>query len=486
MVRYSILVYAFVANGLVTAFSSGLQPCQDRIEDDEVKVYTVPVGQGDGTIIKCPGSDGKITILDIGQTSTKNQHGVDEELLFKFLEKIGGPYWQENVDNIFLTHPDEDHYSFFVPVRREILSKPRTQSKVVNVFIGGNGKNKYEFDEDKIRKSIFLKNDNLIEPYGMPVLKDTDPKDETTMKRSNSCGKFKKIKSIGENGEDRFFRCVWINHRNGKTETMENNIEICPSSENYPTAWSLTLMAANFAKDDENTKNNDNANSLVMKLTPSGRSSPSMIFFGDFENKITTQEWKPEDKSRNYNLLIRASTDQYQLGLDKVELKNGLGSDALMLAHHGANTNGNGDDRIFIEIFPPHKQDTNFPSRAFSVISSDIQGSYRHPPCSVIRNILKRYPNGKFDGDDFAVCREADTARYKEIGFRYDTNFLILQTTTVKLDDPTNYFSNFRYERHFIKTTLFYPTLSDDDGEEGFVDMKECNPEIRGDEIEID
>merc|ERR1712126_758963 len=123
----------FLLCSLGNAFATELELCSSHNNNDEIEIYTIPVGQGDGTIIKCPGEEGKITILDMGNSRNKRnflQRGIDSKILIKFLNAIAGDNWESKVDNIFLTHPDRDHISFFEDIRKEIDEE--TANKVIN------------------------------------------------------------------------------------------------------------------------------------------------------------------------------------------------------------------------------------------------------------------------------------------------------------------------------------------------------------------
>ena len=70
-----------------------------------VKVVTIPVGQGDSTLIQCPGTDGDMTLIDMGADHfalSKNTY-VEQVLVHT---RDGS-----RLKHIFLTHPDKDHIS---------------------------------------------------------------------------------------------------------------------------------------------------------------------------------------------------------------------------------------------------------------------------------------------------------------------------------------------------------------------------------------
>merc|ERR1712224_735820 len=141
-------------------------------------------------------------------------------------------------------------------------------------------------------------------------------------------------------------------------------------------------MAANY----DTFGNNRNYNSLVMKLTPVGSRSPSMLFLGDFQGATL------------WNTLIDMSEHYQKVG--KEEIKDGLLSDVLMVPHHGARSEGNNNEQIYNEIFRGRNPDGTIPdpddideddkyfkpTRAFSIISADIDQQW--PQCAVIKNII--------------------------------------------------------------------------------------------------
>ena len=82
--------------------------------DDKLHVFALPVGQGDATVIKCPDEDGipspdKLTIIDMGSSSSKEDGWMGEEQIKAFIEG-------HKVEYIFLTHPDIDHYNLISAV----------------------------------------------------------------------------------------------------------------------------------------------------------------------------------------------------------------------------------------------------------------------------------------------------------------------------------------------------------------------------------
>ena len=82
--------------------------------DLDLHIFALPVGQGDATVIKCPDKPdtkpgyyipdtGKLNIIDMGSSSC----GISYMNQWDIQKFIG----DNKVENIFLTHPDRDHYN---------------------------------------------------------------------------------------------------------------------------------------------------------------------------------------------------------------------------------------------------------------------------------------------------------------------------------------------------------------------------------------
>merc|ERR1712150_6671 len=208
-----------------------------------------------------------------------------------------------------------------------------------------------------------------------------------------------------------------------------------------------------------------NENSLVLKLTPKGKSSPSMLFSGDFENRspckicggCTDTEWK----NKNFHCLNSSAT--YYTKNGPTELKTGLKSDALMLSHHGTCTKGNGDLWFLEQAL---KYDA---TRFFSVLSANPQGEYKLPRCETIVNLMSRY-TGRGTALKNIYCRTGSVnpkvVDRGQIEYRPGT-FDIFQTLT-PVSFPVNW--NQIPINHFIRTTM------QKTGRYGTVIMEEINP----------
>lgn len=83
--------------------------------NENVNVFALPVGQGDATVVQCPGEvhmdtnvvyGGELTIVDIGSSKHQGYMGRDE--ISQWLYKTYTP----NVTNIFLSYPNRDHFNY--------------------------------------------------------------------------------------------------------------------------------------------------------------------------------------------------------------------------------------------------------------------------------------------------------------------------------------------------------------------------------------
>ena len=70
-----------------------------------MKVVTIPVGQGDSTLIECPGPNGDMTLIDMGS----DHFALSRKTYIK--EVLDHTDNGARLKYIFLTHPDKDHIS---------------------------------------------------------------------------------------------------------------------------------------------------------------------------------------------------------------------------------------------------------------------------------------------------------------------------------------------------------------------------------------
>ena len=81
---------------------------QDSGPNTEVAVFTIPVGQGDSTVIKCPNGD--ISIVDMGCKGGCQGMSLQQYVIYIETEYFGNDY--KKLKKVFLTHPDEDHMNY--------------------------------------------------------------------------------------------------------------------------------------------------------------------------------------------------------------------------------------------------------------------------------------------------------------------------------------------------------------------------------------
>lgn len=83
--------------------------------NENVNVFALPVGEGDATVVQCPGEvdieskvvhGGELNIVDIG--SSKNQGYMSREEISEWLYKT----YTAKVSNIFLSYPNRDHFNY--------------------------------------------------------------------------------------------------------------------------------------------------------------------------------------------------------------------------------------------------------------------------------------------------------------------------------------------------------------------------------------
>ena len=113
------IVFIFVRVTLGQLLTSILPP-----DPTYLQIYALPVGQGDCTIIQCPGS-GAIIVLDCGSCGGNNGNHFKEIEVQSFL---GGQINQ--VKYIIVSHPDMDHFAYLDQISWN-------SSSVMAVVLGG-------------------------------------------------------------------------------------------------------------------------------------------------------------------------------------------------------------------------------------------------------------------------------------------------------------------------------------------------------------
>merc|ERR1711972_955203 len=132
-------LWGFVQIYIRDGFIGNLNLRQEQIQKKEkgiLKVYTIPVGQGDSSMIVCPGKNSDVTFIDMGSENhalTKERFGSS---VMDFTEN------GKRIKHIFFTHPDSDHINYFLgatglfqkliksPDLREEIGESRVKIKI--------------------------------------------------------------------------------------------------------------------------------------------------------------------------------------------------------------------------------------------------------------------------------------------------------------------------------------------------------------------
>ena len=132
----------FLAILLATVFTCGFRSAEAQNliinpmpepDPNFLRVYALPVGQGDCTIIQCPGTPnqdegGEIIIVDAGSSGGI---GFSSEGVQTFLG-LDNPNRQQRNINIFITHADADHYNYLYQIWPVINGDyPRVETVVI-------------------------------------------------------------------------------------------------------------------------------------------------------------------------------------------------------------------------------------------------------------------------------------------------------------------------------------------------------------------
>ena len=136
--------------------------------DLDLHIFALPVGQGDATVIKCPDKPdtkpgyykpdtGKLNIIDIGSSSCSIMGGYMDK--FDIRKFIGN----NKVENIFLTHPDKDHYNLLPALTDKYLHS------TVNVYYSHMAKCYQQYGNKILEKFLGMATSKTIinnEPVG--------------------------------------------------------------------------------------------------------------------------------------------------------------------------------------------------------------------------------------------------------------------------------------------------------------------------------
>jgi len=213
-----------------------------KIKPVNVRVTTLPVGQGDSTMIECadnngnfgPEAGGNITFIDMGSTKSDTIQKND------FLKEV----WDytnagKRIKRIFLTHPDADHVNW--AFTKEL--------KIPNSMLTMLGNSKQNVEIHVGYRDMWTK----VPASASAQLVDYIDKTDNNLKLidQSSRGIGKRIHLCGD-----------------KTQDVD-----------------LIVIDSGFRKPLKNPTNNKNSNSMVMKLVVgTGINVVRMLFVGDLEN----------------------------------------------------------------------------------------------------------------------------------------------------------------------------------------------------------
>jgi len=300
-----------------------------------LKVHFFPVGEGDATIMECNDMKGNVslTLVNAGTISSKKDE-IEVEY-FKFLEsRLNKTNYF--IKNIILTNADDRYYNFI----RSLVFVQENELKKIRFYVADKRTNY------NVLSSIFKKFDNVNE-----FTRTNEPRHEVT-----SCG------HVSNDEEDTFFNCV----KRGKNGPILNSnavIELCHD-------FQINVLAANYglSKKSDTVSHRKAKNSLLLKVTPTGKATPS-ILLGDFEDDMDANQ-------DYYYSLIKDAHHSYTTSPSfPLSLSKGLSSTVLKIPQNGALTDSTLEDDFYTEFVQP----------TFAVISSGIGDAFGHPNCGVLK-----------------------------------------------------------------------------------------------------
>ena len=273
-----------------------------------MEVFTIPIGQGDSTVIKCHSGD--ISIIDMGclDPGGNGCRGMPVEKYVTLIETrfLGGGDGQldySRLKRVFLTHPDADHMNYGWVEERGPNNKPTGQ---------GTGAGLLEKWSQKSQNNELLV-DLLV------YLGNKAPWEDDKLG-------FVEFLEKQENG----FAAMWRGA--GADWNDLDYVRLC----NQPDA-DIKMIASDLGK----SPNGKNDKSMVMSLRIEARKK--MLFLGDFDTE-----------SAYNNLLFPThgpppTSNHPQPTLYVDEISN---HQIVMVPHHGSNTNGNPNARFYDEVNP--------------------------------------------------------------------------------------------------------------------------------------
>ena len=96
---------------------------------------TIPVGQGDSTVIRCP-SSGDISIIDMGCDGGCQGMSLEQYVTHIETEFLGNDF--KRLKKVFLTHPDDDHmnYGYDKGIKEGLLEKWLKKGVSLDIYLG--------------------------------------------------------------------------------------------------------------------------------------------------------------------------------------------------------------------------------------------------------------------------------------------------------------------------------------------------------------
>lgn len=331
------IIFTFLSRKIIAKPAHNVEPY--------LKVDFFPVGEGDAMMIECPDVKTGSTALTLVNAGSVSLKGIIAEEYFTYIEnKLRKPGLF--IKNIVITNPAEHFYNYIEP----LLFVRKDSVKDIKFYIAGE-RQSYSILED-----VFDLNENVFE---------FTRKNETG-ERVNSCGHF-----AADN--ETFYNCIKRNSK-GPLPKSDPVITLCDNFE-------ITVMAANYGLSNssshrptaEDAAHNNSGDSLVLKITPTGKPSPS-ILLGDFEN--TGKKVKKKDDY--YYTYIKDAHDYYTRSEQfPLSLANGLASTLIKIPQNGAAT----DATVEKEFYRDYVQPT------YAVVSASITSAAGNPKCEVLQAI---------------------------------------------------------------------------------------------------
>ena len=251
---------------------------------------TIPVGQGDSTVIRCP-SSGDISIIDMGCDGGCQGMSLEQYVTHIETEFLGNDF--KRLKKVFLTHPDDDHmnYGYDKGIKEGLLEKWLKKGVSLDIYLGDR--------------------DAWVKAKG----------DFVTWLESNK----------------NKFNLIWPsfidNDGNENGWEWKRDVQICSRTNSQPDT-KINMITSDLVTNPpipNQPDSNKNARSMIMSLMIEDKKK--MLFLGDFE------------KQSSYNFLLNPELDFVY------EISN---HDILMVPHHGSGSSGNPNVRFYNVVNPKY------------------------------------------------------------------------------------------------------------------------------------